>query len=100
MKKYIEVERSHARTIQEGYRCAACWNPLIVSFDKGGTFIECVTEDCRLPGLVSAHWVDRQMSQNLAEAATARKVLKDSIEWLNTGLEKKLSKEQNLKLLG
>jgi len=100
MKKHTHIERSQTKIIQQSYHCAGCWNPVIVGFDKAGDFIECETEDCPLPGLVSARWVDKQLSENIAEAASARKVLKDSIEWLNVGVANKLTNEQIMHQLG
>ena len=99
MKKYINLERSHAVTIQKDYRCAGCWEPVIVGFDKQGDFIQCDTEDCNLPGLVSAHWVEQQVAQSEADAKTARKVLQDSFEWMRE-INKKLTREQALSELG
>ena len=81
-RSYEEIhpfERSHAKTIQTDYRCAGCWEPVIVGFDKQGDFIQCDTDGCNLPGLVSAHWVEKQITQSEADAKTARKVLQELI---------------------
>lgn len=99
MIKRLTIERSHAVTIQRDYRCAGCWNPVAVGFDKDGDWIRCDTEGCNLPGLVSAKWVEKQIVQSEAEAITARKILQDSFAWMKVIVEKH-SIKQNLHDLG
>lgn len=100
MKKYVQIARSHAVTIQRHYRCAGCWNPLIVGFDKQGDYLECATEDCSIPGLVSAKWVETQLAQQEAEAVTMRKILQESFEWLRIEIKDKRTREKAIAQLG
>jgi hypothetical protein len=100
MIKRVNIERSHAVTIQREYRCAGCWNPVMVGFDKDGDWLRCDTDGCNLPGLVSAKWVERQISENEAEANTARKILQDSVAWLRVATKDKLTAEQIMSQLG
>lgn len=99
MRKYVQIDRSHAVTIQRDYRCAGCWEILKVGFDKQGDYLECETEGCDIPGLVSAKWVEKQIIKSEAEAVTARKVLQDSFEWLRV-VNKRLTRERALRDLG
>lgn len=99
MKKYLHIERGHAKVIQNSYRCAGCWEHVTVGFDKDGDWLECETEGCNLPGLVSDRWVERQILNSEAEAITARKILQDSFEWLRV-VNKKLTRAQALSELG
>lgn len=99
MKQYVTFQRNEAKIIQDGYRCAGCWNRLVCGHDKGGDFMDCGTDDCNLPGLVSERWVERQLQEGEARAKEAREVLSQSFEWMKVITENHSIKE-NLKALG
>ena len=100
LKKYITIERSHSTTLQRDYRCAGCWNPLAVGFDARGDWISCDTPGCSLPGVVSAKWVEGQLSESQARAESARQVLKDAFPWIAALTKSKLPTEKIISQLG
>lgn len=99
--KIMEIPRESVKSIQEGYRCSSCWNPVIIRFSKelegDDVIVDCETEDCNTPGLVSAKYVDRRLSTNLSEANEAKNVLQGAASWLKP---RKASARQNLSELG
>lgn len=99
MRKYLVFERNQATIIQDRYSCAGCWNRVICGHDKNGDFMDCETEDCNLPGLVSSRYVEKRLQEGEAEYRTAQEVLGNSIEWMKR-MTGNLSIGENLRQLG
>jgi hypothetical protein len=102
-KAIMKVSRSEQARFHEEYCCGGCWNPLGVSFSndlaEDECLIDCGTDDCNLPGLVSAKYVEKRLSQSQQEAYEVKEVLRQSEEfgWLKPV---KRSASQSLSELG
>ena len=99
MRRYIVFERNQASIIQNGYCCAGCWNRVICGHDPQGDFMDCETDDCNLPGLVTNRYVEKRLQESEGEYRIAQDVLGQSLEWMKrmTGSH---SIEENMRKLG
>jgi DNA-directed RNA polymerase subunit RPC12/RpoP len=77
MKSYIEegLDSNTVSRIQKKYRCAWCWNPILVKHDKDGDYLDCGTDGCRSSHLVSNFFVEKQMTDNYFRAIEAKEVI-------------------------
>ncbi len=98
---YQTFHRNEASIIQDSYCCAGCWNRILCGHDQDGDFMDCGTDDCNLPGLVSAKWVKYRMQQSAVEWIETKQVLSESLEWRNfINKQSGLTVRENLKELG
>jgi len=79
---------SQARTTLRDYRCATCWGPLVAldlqnearEFD-----VHCANPECSGTGFVTAAYVDRRRSDDLADYSDAAYNLRDVLPGLKSG---------------
>ena len=65
--------------------------------EKDEYIVDCGTENCNTPGLVSAKYVEKRLSASLSEAIEAKKVLQGALSWMK---QDKYSVGENLAALG
>jgi len=101
VKRYVKLERNLGMIIQNGYRCAGCWNRVIYGHDPNGDFLSCGTEDCRSVGLVTNWFVEHRIQWHEQRAREAKEVLRQSFDWI-VAVNRTIphSREINLQQLG
>lgn len=101
MASVMHIPSAYVDKTQKSYCCASCWNHVRLLWEKGMEvdeyIVDCGTEGCNTPGLVSAKYVDRRLSMSLSEAIEAKKVLQDALGWMK---QEKYSIAQALSSLG
>ncbi len=82
--EHIDIPEGSVRNIQSSTRCAACWEPVFVTYNsKDRTYnVKCITPGCNTPGLVSHQYVERRQAESRALLLLATSVLKNALAWV------------------
>jgi len=101
MASVMHIPSAYVDKTQKSYCCASCWNPVRLLWEKGMEqdeyIVDCATEGCNTPGLVSAKYVEKRLSTSMSEAKEAKKVLQGALGWMK---QDKYSVAENLAALG